>query len=92
MADFCKQCTIYLFGKEFTNKLLFDIEDDEYVKILCEGCGRTVRVMNDGFRIECNTCIYGSEGTCDNCYGVEGHTTEIAGAGICGNYKRRNNE
>jgi hypothetical protein len=38
---------------------------------------------------ECNTCQYGSEGTCNNCRGVEGVTTEISGKGKCDNYEVR---
>lgn len=41
---------------------------------------------------ECNTCEFGAEGTCSNCKGVEGKTTEISGKYKCDNYKRNKNE
>ena len=41
MADFCKQCSIKLFGEDFGD--LSDLcKPDELVGVLCEGCGGTV--------------------------------------------------
>ena len=92
MADFCKQCTQKLFGKELSDKLDMGIKKDEFIVLLCEGCGRNVRVLNDGYRAECNTCSNGYEGVCNDCYGENfGHTTEIAGSDVCQNFKRRIN-
>jgi len=89
MADFCKQCTKELFGEEASKSLNFGIKDDEYTTILCEGCGRNVRVQNDGHRIECNTCQHGDEGVCMNVSGDNyGHQTEISGDWCCSNYER----
>jgi hypothetical protein len=89
MADFCRKCTEELFGSEFADKITYDIPKDSYLILLCEGCGRNVRVDNEGNILECNTCKFGNEGTCNNCQGVEGHTTEIVGKGICSNFSRR---
>ena len=46
MADFCKQCTEYYFGKGKKNDLSgFSTKKDTkkgvYVNVLCEGCGFT---------------------------------------------------
>jgi len=89
MADFCRRCSEELFGKEYADSILIDIEDDEFLILLCEGCGRNVRVDNKGNVLECNTCIYGNEGICDNLDGIEGYITEIAGEGICKNFELR---
>jgi uncharacterized CHY-type Zn-finger protein len=89
MADFCRKCNEELFGHDFADKITYDIPKDSYLILLCEGCGRNVRIDNKGNILECNTCIFGDEGTCNNCYGVEGSTTEIAGGDICQNFKKR---
>jgi hypothetical protein len=53
------------------------LEDDELIELL-----------KDIYKKECcNSCFYGHEGVCENCAGVEGFTTEIAGTGVCKNYK-----
>jgi hypothetical protein len=80
---------IYADVRESANTLNFGVGKDEYLFLLCEGCGRNVRVDNEGNILECNTCKFGNEGTCNNCQGVEGHITEIVGKGICGNFSRR---
>lgn len=53
---------------------------------VCQGC---YRVWSKGLKEwgVCNTCKHGHKGTCDNCAGVEGHTTEISGEGTCDNYE-----
>lgn len=53
MADFCYQCTEYLFGKEFAdrNELRDLCEPTEtVVNVLCEGCG-FIEVDSNGVRI-----------------------------------------
>ena len=88
MADFCRKCTEELFGKEFADKISMSIKDDEFLVLLCEGCGRNVRVDNKGNILECNTCANAHEGTCNDCEGENfGHTTEISGDYICCNYR-----
>lgn len=43
MADFCKQCSIRLFGEDFGDFSGLSIKDDTDNKlfpvVLCEGCG-----------------------------------------------------
>lgn len=43
MADFCKQCSIATFGKDFEDMARLctkgDNEKNEYSEVLCEGCG-----------------------------------------------------
>ena len=54
MADFCYQCTEYLFGKEFAdrNELSGLCEPTEtVVNVLCEGCG-IIEVDSNGVRIQ----------------------------------------
>jgi hypothetical protein len=38
MADFCKECSIELFGYD-AKELASLCEVDEYVHVMCEGCG-----------------------------------------------------
>lgn len=50
MADFCKQCSIELFGKDYGN--FVDIAEDMGVAlVLCENCGR-IFVDQTGERIQ----------------------------------------
>lgn len=46
MADFCKQCSINLFGKDFCDMANISSEqntkDEMYARVLCEGCGLTL--------------------------------------------------
>ena len=56
MADFCKQCSIEIFGKDFgdlkpTPEQIATLKEGEGFTELCEGCGFTV-VGNEG------ECIY----------------------------------
>lgn len=43
MADFCKQCSIETFGKDFGDLAGITTEEDEnqglYAIVICEGCG-----------------------------------------------------
>lgn len=41
MADFCKQCSIKLFGEDFGDLSDLLEDDDNWADVLCEGCGRT---------------------------------------------------
>lgn len=45
MADFCKQCSIELFGEDFKDLAELVTEEEEakhfVVTVLCEGCGPT---------------------------------------------------
>ena len=47
MADFCKQCSIEMFGEDFgdlaglTNKEEHT-DKDLFMQVLCEGCGPTM--------------------------------------------------
>jgi hypothetical protein len=57
MADFCLDCTIELFGKNYAEKNDFrgiiskEVVDDGYLaSVLCEGCG-FIMVDNLGKRI-----------------------------------------
>jgi len=49
MADFCKQCSIKLFGQDFGD-LTGLCKDGEKVAALCEGCG-PVFVDSTGTRV-----------------------------------------
>ena len=58
MADFCKQCSLELFGEDFGDLKNLKPEPAPYwitytVRVICEGCGATV-VNQDG------VCISGS--------------------------------
>lgn len=51
MADFCKQCSIKFFGKDFRELAGFTTKaDDEaglFMEVICEGCG-FVMVNSEG--------------------------------------------
>jgi hypothetical protein len=49
MADFCKQCSLDIFGEDFRELAGLDKDpnDDLYPVVLCEGCG-PIQVNNDG--------------------------------------------
>jgi hypothetical protein len=47
MADFCKQCSIDMFGEDFGDLKLGPLEPEYYWPVLCEGCGPTL-VNEDG--------------------------------------------
>jgi len=79
MADFCGQCSEKLFDKIYD---VPNIEDDEIVSILCEGCGKTVFLDNSGYRIGCQCCIYGDEGVCE-------FAGEISDDYFCEKFNRR---
>lgn len=61
MADFCKQCSIDTFTKDFGDHAKLCGEGQYFVDVICEGCGRTV-VDQDG---EC--CLY----TCIENHGID---------------------
>lgn len=42
MADFCKQCSLDHLGIPNYTDLDKLCKDDEYVQVICEGCGQTV--------------------------------------------------
>ena len=54
MADFCKQCSIQLFGKDFRELAGLRTEEmkeqNSFPVVICEGCGHTL-VDEDG------TCV-----------------------------------
>lgn len=54
MADFCKQCSIDTFGKDFGD-LKGLCKPDEMVHTLCEGCGSNL-VNSEGECI-CVDCL-----------------------------------
>lgn len=51
MADFCKQCSIELLGKDFGDMKGLSTEEDTknglYCVVLCEGCG-SIQVDHEG--------------------------------------------
>lgn len=49
MADFCKDCSIELFGEDF-NDFAGLCKENEMIYVLCEGCG-WVYVNHFGARI-----------------------------------------
>ena len=50
MADFCKDCSIELFGAD--NKDLAELcEDPGRIDVLCEGCGGWIWVDHTGRKI-----------------------------------------
>jgi len=59
MADFCKQCSIDLFGKDFEDlKGLGDgtpLPEGQGWSCLCEGCGPTV--VDDDGKCTATNCI-----------------------------------
>jgi len=48
MAEFCKKCTEELFGIEAAQTINMGIKEDEITTMLCEGCGKTIWVTNNG--------------------------------------------
>lgn len=62
MADFCRQCSIEIFGEDYED--LKDLGPRDQLKpgegwlALCEGCGSTV-VDNEGNCIATNCPIHG---------------------------------
>lgn len=54
MADFCKECSIEMFGKDFRELAGITTEDDEknnlYATVICEGCGY-IQVDKDGVAV-----------------------------------------
>lgn len=59
MADFCQQCSISNFGKDFGDFAGMSTEDDTkdetYTLVLCEGCGPTC-VDHNG-KCVCHDCL-----------------------------------
>ena len=57
MADFCKECSIEIFGEDFKELANISTPEDTanelYVHVLCEGCG-PILVDHTGAKI-CNT-------------------------------------
>jgi hypothetical protein len=51
MADFCKQCSEQMFGKDFKELANLSTEEDTKNKmfcvVICEGCG-TIQVDHEG--------------------------------------------
>jgi len=51
MADFCKQCSIEMFGKDYGDfkgiSSEEDTKNDLYPLVLCEGCG-PIQVDHEG--------------------------------------------
>lgn len=51
MSDFCRQCSIEMFGKDFRElSNITKLEDQKkglYVVVICEGCD-AIQVDNDG--------------------------------------------
>jgi len=62
MADFCKQCSIKIFGEDFkelagiTKKE--DADKNMYVPVICEGCG-FIQVDPEGRCVTENCLEYG---------------------------------
>lgn len=57
MADFCKQCSISLFGQDYGDMKMSDsksLKQGEGFSVLCEGCGPTL-VGKDG------ECLFANE-------------------------------
>lgn len=54
MADFCRDCTIELFGAEFADKndLAGLCEEGEMISALCEGCGDFHWFNSEGERVD----------------------------------------
>lgn len=63
MADFCKQCSIDLFGKDFQELAKITTEKDwkegKACGVICEGCGM-IQVDPDGNCVS-NDCIHQGE-------------------------------
>lgn len=56
MADFCKECSIDLFGENFGDLANLgdgkELPPDHGWRALCEGCGCMILVDNEGKRLE----------------------------------------
>jgi hypothetical protein len=50
MVDFCKQCSIKVFGKDFGD-LANLCKENEYTEVLCENCG-FILVDHTGERLD----------------------------------------
>lgn len=65
MADFCKQCSLELFGEDFGDMAGIVTPEEEAqdlaANVLCEGCGPT-RVNDAG------ECLYHKDRTMAECY------------------------
>lgn len=55
MADFCKQCSIEMFGEDFRELADLSTEEDTknglFCYALCENCG-TIQVDHEGIRVD----------------------------------------
>ena len=51
MSDFCKQCSIYMFGEDFKDLANLITKDYKIATVICEGCG-VIEVNKEG---ECVT-------------------------------------
>mgnify|MGYP003127626062 CR=1 FL=1 len=67
MADFCKQCSIDLFGEDCGDMKLGPLEPEHFWPVLCEGCGPTM-VNEEG------ECVYAN---CDLKHGIQEPVNEI---------------
>jgi hypothetical protein len=77
MADFCKQCSIELFGEDFKDLAGLVTEKEAELNIvaagLCEGCGPTFVNRN-------GECVYHEKagGTADLCFRAsQGDTGQV---------------
>lgn len=60
MADFCKYCSIEMFGQDFKEMANItseeSIKENRYAAVLCEGCG-PCQVLIDGTCITHKECV-----------------------------------
>lgn len=54
MADFCKQCSINMFGEDF-KELARISEPGQFADVICEGCGWTT--VNHNGECVSSTCL-----------------------------------
>lgn len=56
MADFCKECSLEVYGHNFADfaglTSVKDWEEGKAAVVLCEGCGEVIQVDPEGTRVE----------------------------------------
>ena len=61
MADFCKECSIEIFGEDFKELANISTPEDTanelYVHVLCEGCG-PILVDHTGSKVPWNDAVH----------------------------------
>lgn len=60
MADYCSDCSKYIFGEDFGDLIHHKLG---WIITICEGCGQTAVNPDGGCKGQCK-CVYKSKGCC----------------------------